>query len=280
MHGNHVTIDNCQIHYHHAGDSGSPVILLHGGGLDSARLSWGLALPALARAHRVFAPDMPGYGDSDRAPQFEHTIESYGRIVIAFMDALGIAQANFCGVSMGGALTLHLGLTYPQRALRLAPVSSYGLQRHAPAHALSYWFVRMPFLTRLTYAALRRNRAWTRASLGSIFADASRISDDLVNDVFDEIRKPATGEAFMAFQKHEVLPNGLRTNYLDRLHEIKAPTLFIHGDRDKLVPIVWAREANRRLAGSQLRVMADCGHWPQRELPDAFHEIITDFLRD
>lgn len=280
MRSNHVTIGGLRIYYHHAGDSGSPVILLHGGGLDSARLSWALALPALAGSHRVFAPDMPGYGDSDRAPQFEHTIESYARIVIAFMDALGIAQANLCGVSMGGALTLCLGLTYPQRVLRLAPVSSYGLQRHAPAHALSYWFVRMPFVTRLMYAALRRNRAWTRASLGSIFADASRISDDLVNDVFEEIRRPATGEAFMAFQKHEVLPHGLRTNYLDRLHEINAETLFIHGDRDSLAPIAWAREANRRLAGSRLQVMSDCGHWPQRELPETFHTIITEFLRD
>ncbi len=279
MHDNHVTIDNCQIHYHHAGDTGSPLILLHGGGLDSARLSWALALPALARSHRVFAPDMPGYGDSDRLPQFEHTIESYGRVVIAFMDALGLAQASFCGVSMGGALTLHIGLTYSQRVLRLVPVSSYGLQRKAPAHALSYWFVRMPFLTRLTYAALRRNRAWTRASLGSIFAHLSRISDDLVNDVFEEIRKPATGEAFIAFQQREVLPNGLRTNYLDRLPEIKFPTLFIHGDRDNLVPIAWVREAHRRLAGSQLQVIPDCDHWPQRELPETFHAIITEFFR-
>lgn len=280
MPGNQVTIDGLRIHYHHAGERGSPVILLHGGGIDSARLSWALALPALAESHRVFAPDMPGYGESDRPPQFAHTIESYARIVIAFMDALGIAQASVCGVSMGGALTLHLGLTCPQRVLRLVPVSSYGLQRKAPAHALSYGFVRLPFLTRLMYAALRRNRAWTRASLASIFADASRISDELVNDVFDEIHRPATGEAFMAFQKHEMLPHGLRASYLDRLHEIKAPTLFVHGDRDRLVPIAWAREASRRLAGSQLQVMTDCGHWPQRELPETFHAIITEFLRD
>jgi pimeloyl-ACP methyl ester carboxylesterase len=138
----------------------------------------------------------------------------------------------------------------------------------------------MPFLTRLTYAVLRRNRAWTRASLGSIFTNPSRISDDLANDVFAEIRQPAAGEAFMAFQRREMLPDRVRTNYLDRLHEIKAPTLFIHGDRDSLVPVAWAREANRRLAGSQLQVIPDCGHWPQRELPAAFHAIITEFLRD
>ncbi|MFC1464456.1 MAG: alpha/beta fold hydrolase [Candidatus Brachytrichaceae bacterium NZ_4S206] len=275
-----VVLNGLRIHYYIADEGGSPVILLHGGGVDSAKLSWKLAMPALARAHRVFAPEMPGYGESDRPARFDHTIESYGCIVRDFMQALNIARASFAGVSMGGALTLHIGLTYPERVIKLAPVASYGLQRAAPAHLLSYLFTRTPLLNHLAYATLRNNRAWVRASVSRIFADPTRLTDDLVDDVYEEIRRPKAGEAFAAFQRHELLPDRLRTNYMARLGEIAAPTCFIHGDKDALVPVTCAREAADRLPGASLRVMHNCGHWPQREQPEAFNAIITEFLHD
>ncbi len=278
MRSDHLFIGGLRVHYFHAGKAGCCVILLHGGGLDSARLSWSSVLPALAQSHRVFAPDLPGYGESDRPADFDHTIESYGRLITAFMDMLGVQWASFCGVSMGGALALHMALAYPQRVLRLIPVSSYGLQRKAPAHLLSYLFTRMPILTRTAYAMLRRSRAWTRASLSAIFADPAHIPEDLVDDVFDEICKPGAGEAFMAFQRHEVMPGRLRTNYLDQLSRISASTCFIHGDCDRLVPIACAREASRRVTGARLYEMRRCGHWPQRELPAKFCAAVQEFL--
>ncbi|MCS6848913.1 MAG: alpha/beta hydrolase [Anaerolineae bacterium] len=275
-----VTLSGLRIHYYRAGEGGSPVILLHGGGLDSAMLSWKLAMPALAQAHCVFAPEMPGYGESDRPAHFDHAIESYGRILHGFMEALDIARASFAGVSMGGALTLHMGLAYPERVIKLVPVASYGLQRTAPAHLLSYLLTRTLLLTRLIYPALRNNRAWVRASLSRIFADPTRLTDDLVDSVCEEIRKPKTGEAFAAFQRRELLPDRLRTNYLARLGEIAAPTCFVHGDKDALVPVACAREAAARLPGASLRVMHNCGHWPQRERPEEFNAIVTEFLND
>ncbi|BCX05429.1 MAG: alpha/beta hydrolase [Candidatus Roseilinea sp.] len=273
-----VTLSGLRIHYYCAGEGGSPVILLHGGGVDSAKLSWKLAIPALARTHRVFAPEMPGYGESDRPARFDHTIESYGCIVRDFMAALDIAHASFAGVSMGGALTLHIGLTYPECVIKLAPVASYGLQRTAPAHFLSYLITRTPLLISLVYAALRNHRAWVRASLGRIFANPTRLTDDLVDDVYEELRKPNAGQAFTIFQRHELLPDRLRTNYMERLGEIAAPTCFVHGDKDALVPVTGAREAAARLPGAKLHVMHNCGHWPQRERPEEFNAIITEFL--
>ncbi len=74
--------------------------------------------------------------------------------------------------------------------------------------------------------------------------------------------------------------NGLRTVYLDRLNEIRVPTLIIHGREDKAVPLRWAEEAHKRIAGSKLVVIDNAGHWPQREKPEEFNRVLVEFLRE
>jgi len=66
--------------------------------------------------------------------------------------------------------------------------------------------------------------------------------------------------------------------YIDRLHEIKVPTLIVHGAKDRLVPLGCARQAHELIRDSHLHVIADCGHWPQREKPDEFNRILLGFL--
>jgi pimeloyl-ACP methyl ester carboxylesterase len=264
-----------------AGDHGSPVILLHGGGVDSAALSWKLALPALAESHQVFAPEMPGYGESDRPASFAHTIDAYIALVLRFMDALNIDRAHLSGVSMGGGITLGFALAHPDRVLKIAPVSSYGLQQSTPTpQGLSYLMTRNTAMSDLTYAILKRSRTLAAASLKAIFADAKHITPDLVDDVFAEIKKPGTGSAFAQMQKHEITRAGVRTNYMERLHAIRAPACFIHGEKDTLVPLADAQQAARRVPVAQLQVMHNCGHWPQRERPAEFNRIINEFLHD
>ena len=89
-----------------AGASGSPVLLLlHGGGIDSAGFSYKYAIEPLARSHRVFAPDWPGYGESDK-PDVEHTIEFYAAFLGGLMDALQLQRASLVGLSLGGGAVL------------------------------------------------------------------------------------------------------------------------------------------------------------------------------
>jgi pimeloyl-ACP methyl ester carboxylesterase len=65
---------------------------------------------------------------------------------------------------------------------------------------------------------------------------------------------------------------------MDRLDEIDVPTLIVHGAQDNLVPINYAEQAHARIQESQLRIIADAGHWPQREKPEEFFEIVSSFL--
>ncbi len=273
-----VAVDGLRIHYWQAGTQGSPVLLLHGGGTDSARLSWEPMLTALAANHRVFAPDMPGYGESQFNSTAACTLADYPGFVAHFMDALGLERASLGGISMGGGISLGLCLTYPQRVDRLVLINSYGLQDKAPYAFLSYLMVQMPWLIRWSYASMRSSRWMARWALRSIFYSAQAMGEDLVDQVFEAIKHPLAGEVFHRFQSSELLPSRLRTVYMPRLGEIQQPVLLIHGQNDTLVPVRYARMAHERLPDSRLEVIPQCGHWAQREKPELVNRLVTDFL--
>jgi pimeloyl-ACP methyl ester carboxylesterase len=272
----YVNIGGARIHYLTAGKTGSPVILLHGGGIDSARLSWELLIPRLAARHRVFAPDFPGYGESER-PDRAYTNESYIDFVREFLDASGIHNAALAGISMGGAVAIGFSLEHPQRVSKLVLVDSYGIQRAAAFHKLSYLFVRTPGVNALTWA-LMRNRPAVRYSLGALLKRPGSVTDELVEMAYQEVMRPNASRAWIAYQNSEITWQGTRTCYLDRLQEIQAPALIVHGTRDGAVPAECARQAQQRIRGSTLEWIEGAGHWPQRDDPETFNRVVIEYL--
>ena len=273
-----VHADNLQVHYFTAGEQGLPVILLHGGGTDSAMLSWKLCLQPLAETHRVYTFDWPGYGQSAPLAEGAYTTEQLITVLHRLIDEWQIAQASLVGISMGGAVALGYTLAFPTRVRKLVLVDSYGLQERAPFHGLSYLFLRIPYLTRLTWVGLRRSRWLTKLALQSIFHNASALSDELVDEVLQAIQNTHAEVSFYAWQRDEVRWGRLKTFYVDRLQTIMTPTLLIHGEHDKLVPVACAYRAAQLIPNAQLRVMNSCGHWPQRENPDEFNQVTLAFL--
>ncbi|HMN60394.1 MAG TPA: alpha/beta hydrolase [Anaerolinea sp.] len=266
-----------RVRYYEAGEQGFPVILLHGGGTDSALLSWRLAIPALAKSHRVLAPDWPGYGESEIF-RSAYSFEQMRAWLESLMDQWGLDQADLVGISMGGGGALSIALERPDRVRRLVLVDSYGLADRVAYHRMSYWFVKIPWLVNWSWALIRRSRRLARWSLAAIFGDARNISDELADEVFQAIQSTDGQRAFGEFQRAEMLPDRLRTCYMDRLEEIHSPTLVIHGERDTLVPLSAAREAARRIPGARLEVIPKAGHWPMREYPDQFNRLVDEFL--
>ena len=274
-----VDVDGIKIRYLRAGHAGEPLILLHGGGIDSATLSWKLTIEPLARYFQVFAPDLPGYGQSDK-PGRHHDLAYYIQFLGDFMKETGTGRANLVGISLGGGISLGFTLQNPQQVIRLVLVDSYGLQKTAPAHKLSYLFTRIPLLNEMTWELLRLSRTLTRVSLRSIFHNPALVTEELVDEVYAEMRQPGVGRAFRSFQKSDVAWNGLRSVFTDRLHEIEVPVLILHGANDRLVPLECARLAHRLIKNSQLYILADCDHWPQREKPEEFNSVLLQFLRN
>lgn len=274
-----VRVGELNITVYSAGNHGSPVFLLHGGGTDSALLSWRYAMLALAEEHRVYALDWPGYGDSDPMDE-PYALERLVPILAGVMDTYEVDRAHLVGLSMGGGAAIAFTLTHPQRVGRLVLVDSYGIQRKAPYHLASYLYIQMPFLVKATWAAMRRNKNLARTALKGIFADPKGMTEELVDELMEAVQNRSGERAFYAFQRYEIQRKGLRSNFVDRMPAITQPTLFIHGDVDVLVPIEEVRQVAGRMPDARMAVMENTSHWPPREHPEAFHRLVLDFLND
>src|SRR5215207_9125230 len=259
-----VEVDGLRTHYLKAGEGNAPVLLLHGGGYDSASLSYKHAIGSISRHHQVFAPDWPGYGQSDK-PEIEYSTEYYVGFLGRLMDVLGLKKANLVGISMGGAISLGFSLRSPQRVERLVLVDSHGLGKEVPGRVMSYAMVRLPLLNKLVWAAMGRSRRMVKWSLRTVFHDTEALTGSLVEEDFQAAKKTEAGKAWRSWQRSEIGLGGFRTNFVDELHTHAVPTLILHGEEDRYVSVSWARRAHTLIENSELLILPQCGHWLTRE---------------
>lgn len=271
----YVTVDGTRLHYLQAGSEGSAVVLLHGGIIDAAAVSWGHLIEPLGAECRVYALDFPGYGDS-ALPDGATTIDRHVEAVSGFLDELGLDSPTLVGLSMGGAVALGLGLRSPDRLQHLLLVDSYGLGRELPNGRLSYFLARVQVFNKIAIALFRRSRRLTRASLGGIVNDPDSLDPKAVDAVYEEVQRPKAGVAFRRFREHEVTRGGYRTHYLDDFEDLQVPTTMLHGVHDEVVPVEWARRAADRIPEASLTELDDCAHWPPRENPEDVLEHVRE----
>jgi pimeloyl-ACP methyl ester carboxylesterase len=273
-----IDVEGLRIHCLMAGQEGAPpVLLLHGGGYDSASLSYKQSVGPFSQYYRVFAPDWPGYGDSDK-PKMRYTTEYYVDFLSQLMDALGLEKASLVGISMGGAISLGFSLQSPQRVEKLVLVDSHGLGNEVPGRKISYVMVRLPLLNKLMWAILGRSRRMMKWSLRTVFHDPQAVTSSLVDEVFQEAKKPGVGDAWRSWQRSEIGWSSLHTNFVDKLYTLAVPTLILHGAEDTYVPVSWARRAHTLIKDSELWIFPQCGHWLTREKPTEFNHAALEFL--
>lgn len=264
--------DDVDVRYFVAGE-GPPVVLLHGIGLDAAAVSWRYLLPDLAREFRVYAPDLPGHGGSDK-PRTRYTTDYFRGALEGFLDAVGTDLPRLVGISMGGAVAL--GHALDHGAERLVLVDSYGLGEDAPWRAGASVALRVPFLQRLWWSGVGANRGAVREHLRALVA--GRPPAELVEDVYRTVQDGAVGRTVGSWQRSEFRACGFATNYRDRLDTLSAPTLLVHGGADPLFPSEWSAHAADAIPDSDLCLFEECGHWPPRERPGEFARVVGGFL--
>lgn len=260
-----------ELNYLVAGE-GSPVVLLHGIGLDSATVSWRHTLPALAENRRVYALDFPGHGDSGQ-PRVKYTNDYFEDVLASFLEELGLEGAPLVGISMGGGIAL--GYALDNDVERLALVDSYGLGTDAPWRPAASAMLRVPGAYRGWWEMIRACPETVRTHLRELTAD--RPTDDHVTDVYEAIQDSAAGRAMSGWQRNEFRFNGLKTCYLSRLDELDSELLFVHGTEDPLLPASWSKTAAKK-TGGRLELFEGCGHWPSREAPEQFNGVLSEFL--
>lgn len=282
----YVDVGGRRLHYLRAGDEGPPVVLLHGSGIDDAALSWHHVLPALADRFQVYAPDWPGYGESPD-PEVDPDGAYYAEVLADFLDAIPAEQPVLVGLSMGGAAAMGVALDEPERVRSLVLVDSYGLRDAVPGGTAAYLLAKTPFAAQmgrqlaagpLSTGSRGGSRAGARAAITPFVADPDGLDEAFLDGVAERLAEPGAGSAFVAFQRAEFGPDGVKTHFGDRLGEVAVPTLVVNGAADPLIPPEWAERAAAAIPDAQLAVLDECGHWPPRERPQSFLDVLEPFL--
>ncbi len=268
-------VEGVATHYLRAGGTGSALVLLHGGSADSASLSWRPTMDLFSRSHRVIAPDLPGYGASAK-PDLNYTVEYYTRFLSHLVQQLGLERFSLVGLSMGGHIAVVFALQFPSMVEKLVLADSAGLGTQWYWQVLAKLMVKMPRL----HKRVRKmgNRETMKLSLREIVHNREVITEDLMDEIAKNAAARGAGRAWRCYLENEMHWSGFRHNLLDRLSEITMPTLIIHGSKDRLIPVKWATKAHQLIPDSRLRILEQCGHWPQREKPVEFHEAVLEFL--
>ncbi|WP_162261024.1 MULTISPECIES: alpha/beta fold hydrolase [unclassified Nocardioides] len=249
--------------------AGPPLVLLHG--LGGTWRNWEANIPALARRHRVIAPDLPGFGDSE---PYAGRVDAarYVETVVELLDQLDVGTATFVGNSMGGLITMEVAVRHPERVDATVLVCSGGLPLTSARHRLltlpqARMMNRFLRLHAVRWVVRRSERV--RLLLGGrVFHDARSVPPELLGVAL----RGLAGVGFDA-----ALAAGAGYDARLRAPAIACPTLLLWGREDPLLPVAMGHELHRLIPGSSLEVWDDTGHCPMLEHPARFDERVTAF---
>ena len=265
---NSVLANGIRTNYHDKG-SGDTVVLVHGSGPGvSAWANWRLTMPDLAQRLRVVAPDMVGFGFTDRPEGVQYNIETWTAHLMGFFDALDIQRAHIVGNSFGAALALQTAIRHPDRVNRLVLMGAMGIHQPIPEGLDAVW----------GYEPSRENMR----RLVNLFAyNKEIVTDELVDLRYNGSIRPGFQESFGA-----MFP-APRQRWVDAMasedSDIAAlpnETLVIHGREDQVLPHTNALRLHELINRSQLHIFGRCGHWTQIEHARRFNELVGDFLTE
>jgi pimeloyl-ACP methyl ester carboxylesterase len=240
----YTRIDGYRIRSLHAGESGRPLVLLHG--LAGSHRWWRYVVPGFACDFRVMVPELIGFGGSRPAPR-QPDMPEMAELVGRWLDAMGAGRVDLVGHSMGGEIAIHMAATAPQRIRRLVLVSAAGIPRVISA----------PAAGRLA-RELARLRSWGRRSfVATIAADSLRAGP---------------------FTLYRTLRYLLADDVRPLLPLIRHPTLLVWGEHDPVTPVADGRVMEATIPDARLVVVPDASHNVMADRPDEFLRIVKGFL--
>jgi 3-oxoadipate enol-lactonase len=242
-----------RIHYLKAG-SGPPLILLHSVGCSA--YEYVDVLDALGRHRTVYAWDMPGHGDSDPVGR-HYTIEDFARAVVNFMDALAIERAAVAGSSIGGTICAALGAHHAARVEALVFVES---PLRTPAEWAANW------------ATVEGNFGIPTQTHDQVAARVRAVTPEFLtrwNIDRNKAGAKAMVSAMWAIRGFDMA---------GALARVQTPSAIVYGDNGPTVNK--AREFQELLQGAPLTTLAECGHFPMNDDPEAFTRAVLDAVAE
>jgi len=236
------------------GGAGRPLVILHGAGGAG---NWSPAMAELAARHDVLVPEHPGFGASD-TPEWLDTIPDLANFYLDFLDQLDLSEVDLVGFSLGGWIAAELAVRNTSRLASLTLVGAAGIHVKGVAQVDQFLLA-------------------DEQRILAMFHDPNRakeMAEHVLRPELEDINlKNRTTTAKLVWQ-----PRGYDPHLHKWLHRIDVPTLLVWGANDRLFPKDYAFAYQRLIPGSKVAIIADCGHLPQVEQPQAFVAALEGFL--
>ncbi|GGN95966.1 alpha/beta fold hydrolase [Nocardia rhizosphaerihabitans] len=259
--------DLARFHYTRTG-TGSPVVLIAGGGLWG--YSWRDVVPALAAEHTVYAVDLPSQGYTEvHREDFAYDLPAMSEAIEAFFDAVGLERAAIAGHSWGGAWSLYFAQQHPDRVERLVLLDSPGIDAEkAPVTPLFTTPLLGELATNLTTRDLYAD------NIRGTFQHRHLVTDEVIDELYAPFSRPANRAGFLSLWRN------LDYRLTDAgLAEVTAPTLVLWGERDSWLPTSQAHQLAARIPEATATVVPGCGHTVHEDCPAQVNPVLTAFLR-
>ncbi len=249
--------------------TGDPVVLIHGSGPGvTSYANWRLVLPALAENFRVVAPDMVGFGFSERPANIQYGVQTWADQVVGLMDTLELPTAHLVGNSFGGAIALRIATQHPDRVGKLVLMGSMGVPFPITEGLERVWGYEPSFEN------MRK------------VLDVFAYSRDLVNDELAEVRyrgsiQPGFQESFAAMfpAPRQRWVEAMCTPE-DDIRRLPHRTLIVHGREDQVIPVQTSLRLMELIDNADLSVFSHCGHWSMIERTEDFNRSVSEFFSD
>jgi 2-hydroxymuconate-semialdehyde hydrolase len=233
----------------------------------SAWANWSRLFPLLGKDFRVIAPDMAGFGFTERVPGATYSMNNWVSQAVGLMDALGIEKASVVGNSFGGALALSMAIKHPGRVGKLVLMGSMG--------------VSFP----ITYGL---DRVWgyepSESSMEEVLEiftyDHGFANKELIKTRYESSIQPGFQESFSSMFP-EPRQNGVEGMAGNQayIRNIPHETLIIHGREDRVIPPENSFKLLSLIDRAELHVFGRCGHWTQIEKTQEFADLVAAFLK-
>ena len=254
-----VEVAGHHVHYLAEGPRNGPVIVLVHGLGGSAEEWHNLARYLVRAGFRVYRPDLPGFGRSEKPADFSYSVSDEAEVVAGFLDALGLKQVDLGGTSMGGWIAQIVASRHPERVRRLILFDAVGLYEKPT------WDTRL--FTPASPAELDQLDALLMPNPpkvpGFIARDILRFSNERAWVVHRAVAAMLTGRD----TTDKLLP------------ELKMPMLIVWGAEDRIAPVSLGETMHRLAPQSELEVFPGCGHLAQVQCAGQVGPKVVDFVR-
>ncbi len=267
---NTVEAAGLRIHYLEAG-SGEPVVLLHG--WPTSSFLWRNVIGQIAANNRVIAPDLPGFGRSDKPLDASYSFRFHRQVLDEFMEALDIDKVGLAVHDLGGPVGLYWACHRTERVRKLALLNTLVYPEMSWAVVAFVLACRLPGVGSLIASPWGLKKAMRFG-----VANKRLVTDEVVR----EVQAPfASRDARKALLKagHSLSPKGF-VDIARLLPAFEVPVRVVYGERDRILPDVakTMRRVQRDLPQTQITALADCGHFLQEDRPDEVGRLLAEFF--